>query len=144
MFADLIQIAGLWFLAAIALEALAIFVEQAGAARSPEDDHRRHRAVSLLAFLLALGTPSLLIAHGFFATQAQDQTLRAIAMGAPIAAVLLGSLLGAIFGAVAKGAASTMRKLALPLDLAAFALAIYATLPSIRTLIGAAQNGGVN
>jgi hypothetical protein len=52
-------------------------------------------------------------------------------------------LVGAIFGAIAKGATSTMRTLALPLDLAAFAVAIFATLPSIRVLIEAAQNGGV-
>jgi hypothetical protein len=143
MFADLIQIVGLWFLVAIALETLAIFVEQAGSARSPEDETKRHGAVTLIAFLLSLITPGLLLAHGFLATTGQDQTLRVIAMGAPVAAVLLGSLAGAIFGAIAKGAAPVMRKLALPLDLAAFAVAIYATLASIRILIGAAQNGGV-
>ena len=35
-----------------------------------------------------------------------------------------------------------MRKLALPLDLLAFAAAIFATLTSIQMLIAAAQNGG--
>jgi hypothetical protein len=142
MFASLLQIAGLWFVVAIALEALALFVEQAGAARSPEDDEPRHRAASLIAFLLSLGTPGLLIAHGFLSTHGHDQ-LRVIAMALPIAAVLLGALLGAIFGAVARGAAPAMRKLALPLDLVAFVVTIFATLASIQVLLGAAQDGGV-
>ncbi|MGD9965429.1 MAG: hypothetical protein AB7T59_02825 [Hyphomonadaceae bacterium] len=142
MFANLVQIVGLWFLAAVALEALAVFVEQAGAARSPDDETARPGAVSLIAFLLSLITPGLLLAHGFLATHGQDQTLRVIAMTAPIAAVLFGALLGAMFGAVAKGAAPAMRKLALPLDLVALAVAVYAALPSIRILIAAAQHGG--
>jgi hypothetical protein len=144
MFANLIQIVGLWFLVACALEAVAVFVEQAGAARSPdEEDGKKRGASALLAFLLSLLTPGLLLAHGFLSTHEQEQTLRVIAMGLPIAAVLLGALLGAIFGAVARGTAPAMRKLALPLDLVAFAVAIFATLASIQVLIGAAQNGGV-
>ncbi len=143
MLANLFQIVGLWFLVAILLETLSVFVEQGGAARSPEDDTPRHRALSLLAFVLSIGTPSLLTAHGYLSTENQDQTLRVIAIGAPIAAVLLGALLGAILGAAVKGAAPLMRKLALPLDIAAFAVTIYATLATIQTLIQAAQNGGV-
>lgn len=142
MFENLIQIVGLYFLVACALQALAVFVQQAGATRSPEDDKQRHGATALIAFLLSLITPGLLLAHAFLATQAVDQTLRVLAMGAPIAAVLAGALVGAVFGAVAKGAAPAMRKLALPLDIAAFAVAIFATLPSIRLLLEAAQNGG--
>ncbi|MGD9980609.1 MAG: hypothetical protein AB7H66_02530 [Hyphomonadaceae bacterium] len=143
MFATLIQTAGLWFLIACAVEAVAVFAEQAGAARSPEDDAPRNGAVALVAFLLTLITPGLLLAHGFLSTRGHDETLRVMAIGAPIAAVLAGALLGAIFGAAAKAAAPAMRKLALPLDLAALALTVYATLPSIRILIEAAQNGGV-
>lgn len=144
MFASLVQIAGLWFLVACALEALAVFVEQAGSVRSPdEEDDRKRSASALLAFVLSLLTPGLLLAHGFLTTNGQDQTLRVIAMGLPIAAVLLGALLGAIFGAVAKGLAPAMRKIALPLDLVAFGVAVFAALTSIQTLIGAAQNGGV-
>lgn len=144
MFANLIQIVGLWFVVACALEAVAVFVEQAGSARSPdEEDGRKRGASALIAFLLSLLTPGLLIAHGILTTHDEDQTLRVIAMGLPVAAVLLGALLGAIFGAVARGAAPAMRKLALPLDLVAFAAALYATLASIQVLIGAVQNGGV-
>ncbi len=144
MFASLIQIVGLWFLVACALEALAVFVEQAGSARSPdEEDGHKRGASALLAFLLSLLTPGLLLAHGFLATHGQDQTIRVLAMALPIGAVLLGALFGAIFGAVAKGAAPTMRKLALPLDLVAFGVAVFATLASIQLLISAAQNGGV-
>lgn len=144
MFASFIQIVGLWFVIAIVLETLAVFVEQIGAARSPEDEAPRHRALSLLAFVLSLGTPSLLIAHGYFATQGEDQTFRILAMGAPIAAVLVGALLGAILGAAVKGAAPLMRKLALPLDIAAVAAAIYAALPTIQMLIQAAQGGAAH
>lgn len=143
MFANLIETVGLWFLVACALEALAVFVEQAGAARSPDDDHPRSGAITLTAFMLSLLTPGLLLAHGFLATREADQTLRVFAMGAPIAAVLIGALAGAILGAAARGAAPTMRKLALPLDLGAFSVAILATLPSIRILLEAAQTGGV-
>jgi hypothetical protein len=143
MLGTLIETVGLWFFVAVAAEALAVFVEQAGAARSPDDDAPKHGASALLALILSLLTPGLLLAHGFLATHGQDQTLRILAMAAPVAAVLVGALVGAIFGAIAKGATSTMRTLALPLDLAAFAVAIFATLPSIRVLIEAAQNGGV-
>lgn len=143
MFESLIGIVGIWFFAAVAAEALAVFVEQAGAARSPEEEGPKNGATALLALVLTLLTPGLLLAHGFLATHEQDQTLRVIAMGAPIAAVLLGSLLGAIFGALARPAAPAMRALALPLDLAAFAVTVYATLPSIRLLLEAAQTGGV-
>ena len=144
MFASLIQTVGLWFLVACALEALAVFVEQAGSVRSPdEEDGRKRSASALLVFVLSLLTPGLLLAHGFLTTNGQDQTLRVIAMGLPIAAVLVGALLGAIFNAFAKGLAPAMRKIALPFDLAAFAVAVFAALTSIQTLITAAQNGGV-
>lgn len=144
MFESLIQIVGLWFLVACALDAIAVFVEQAGSARSPdEEDGKKRGASALIAFLLSLLTPGLLLAHAILATNGQDQTIRVTAASLPIAAVLLGALLGAIFGAVARGAAPTMRKLALPLDLVAFAVAIFATLASIQVLIGAVQNGGV-
>lgn len=142
MFADVLQLTGLWFLIACAVEALAVIVEQWGAARSPDEDAPKHGAAALLTLTLSLLTPGLLLAHGFLATQAADQTLRIIATGAPVAAVLGGALVGAVIGAVARRAAPSMRKLALPLDLAAFAVAVYATLPSIRVLLGAASNGG--
>lgn len=141
MFATFIQLVGIWFLVAIVLETFAVFVEQVGAARSPEDDAPRHRALSLLAFVLSLGTPALLITHGFFATEGADQTFRVLAMGAPVAAVLVGALLGAIVGAAAKGAAPLMRKLALPLDIVAFAVTVFAALATLQTLIGMVQQG---
>jgi hypothetical protein len=143
MFATLIQVLSLWFWIACALEALAVFVEQAGAVRSPEEEAPPRRASALIALLLSLITPGLLLAHGFIATQDQDQTLRLLATAAPIAAVLVGALLGAVVGAIAIGAAPALRTLALPLDLLAFATAIYAALPTIRVLIEAAQTGGV-
>jgi hypothetical protein len=143
MFADLIKIVGVWFLIACVAEALAVFVEQAGAARSPDDETKRGSGVALLSFVASLLTPGLLLAHGFLATHGAEQSLRVLAMGAPIAAVLLGALVGAIAGALLRAAAPAMRTLALPLDLAALAVAIYATLPSIRILLGAMQNGGV-
>jgi hypothetical protein len=139
----LIEFVGWWFFAAVAAETVAVFVEQAGSSRSPEEDGPKRGAMAALAFLLSLLTPGLLLAHGFLATHGQDQTLRVIAMALPVAAVLVGALLGAIFGAVVKGAAPLMRKLALPLDIVAFAVTVYAARASIQTLLGAAQTGGV-
>jgi hypothetical protein len=143
MLGGLINIVGVWFFVAVALETLAVFVEQAGSTRAPEEDAPKRGATAALAFLLSLLTPGLLLAHGFLATHGQDETLRVIAMGLPVAAVLVGALVGAIFSAVAKDAATIMRKLALPLDVVAFAVTVYATLSSILILIGAAESGGV-
>jgi arginine exporter protein ArgO len=142
MLEALIQIVGPIFLVAIALEAVSVLAEQWGAARSPDEDAPKHNALALLALLLTILTPGLLLAHGYVATHAQDQSLLVIAVGLPVAAVLVGALLGAILGAAVKGAAPLMRKLALPLDIIAFAVTIYATLATIQVLIQAAQNGG--
>ncbi|MFN3463772.1 MAG: hypothetical protein ACK4X1_06795 [Terricaulis sp.] len=143
MLGTLIQLVGVWFFVAVAIEALAVFAEQWGAARSPDEEAPKHGALALVALLFTIITPGLLLAHGYISTQGQDQTYFFLAVGAPIAAVLIGALLGAIMGAVAGGAAPLMRKLALPLDAVAFAVAVYATLTSIQTLFQAAQNGGV-
>ena len=114
-----------------------VMIDSLGRAGRVDDAH------ALLTLLLTLTTPGLLLAHAFLVTHELDPTLRILAMAAPIGAVLLGSLLGAMFGAAANGAASAMRTLALPLELAAFALTIFATLASLRILLAAAQNGGV-
>ncbi len=143
MLETLIETVGLWFFMAVALEAAAVFVEQWGAARSPDDDAPKHSALALLALLLTILTPGLLLVHAFMETDGADQTIHAVAMGAPILAVLVGALLGAIAGATARGAAPLMRKLALPLDVVASGAAIFATLTTLQTLIGAALNGGV-
>jgi hypothetical protein len=139
MLGTLIQIVGPWFLLAVALEALAVLVEQWGSARSPDEEPRKHNALALLALVLTILTPGLLIAHGVIATRGADQSLMVLAIGAPIAAVLLGALAGAIVGAAARGAAPLMRKLALPLDLLAFAVTIFAVLTSIQAMIQAVQ-----
>ncbi len=138
----LIQTVGPMFFVAVALETVSVLAEQWGAARSPDEDTPKHNALALLALVLTILTPGLLLAHGYVSSHAQDQTLVVIAVGSPIAAVLVGALLGAILGAAVKGAAPLMRKLALPLDIAAFAVTIYAALATIQTLIQATQNGG--
>ncbi|MGE0742218.1 MAG: hypothetical protein AB7O98_12835 [Hyphomonadaceae bacterium] len=144
MFAQLIEAAGVWFLVAAAAELVAVLVEQAAAARSPEEEApRRGGPSAALLAVSALLAPGLLLAHGFLATHGGDTMLRAVAVGTPIAAMIVGALLGGILGAVAKGAAPLMRRLALPLGLIALAVTIFATWPSIQTLITAAQNGGV-
>jgi hypothetical protein len=142
MLSALVATCGSAFFAALALEALAVFVEQAGAARSPEEDHAKRGAGTLALFVAGALTPGLLLAHGFVATNGRDD-LRLWAMGAPFVAMLGGALSGAVFGAIARGAAPFMRKAALPFDLAALFVAIYATWPSVRALIDAAQHGGV-
>jgi hypothetical protein len=143
MFARLIELAGLWFLAAAALEFVAVFVEQAGAARSPEEDASRGKLANAALMLAALATPGLLLAHAFLVTHEADIIVRVWAMGAPIAAMLGGSILGGVFGALARGAAPSMRKVAPVLSLAALAATIVAAWPSILVLIAAARNGGV-
>lgn len=142
MLEALIQVVGPMFLVAVGLEMVSVLAEQWGAARSPDEEAPKHNALALLALLLTIVTPGLLLAHGYIATHTQDQTLLVIAVGLPVAAVLVGALLGAILGAAVKGATPLMRRLALPLDIAAFAVTIYATLASIEVLVQAAQNGG--
>ncbi len=139
---ELIATAGLWFFAACAAAFAAVFVEQAGAARSPEEDgERKGGAAALMLMLASLLTPGLLLLHGFFLTAAVDTLQRIWIMAAPVAAILLGSIFGAILGALARGAAPTMRKLALPLAFAALALTLYAASPSIVALANSLQDG---
>lgn len=136
MLGQLIASVGLWFLVAVALETAAVFVEQWGASRSPDDDGPKRSGLALLALVLTILTPGLLLLHAFVATE-QTQDVRLIAMSAPVAAILVGALLGAIVGAAARGLAPTMRKLALPLDILAFAVTIFATLASLQAISGA-------
>jgi hypothetical protein len=138
---QLIATAGVWFFAACAAAFLSVFVEQAGAARSPEEDGERKGAATLMLMLASLLTPGLLLLHAFFLTAAVDPMLRVSMMGAPIGAVLLGALLGAIFGALARGAAPAMRTLALPVAFAALGLTLFATSPSIVALVNGLQDG---
>jgi len=141
MLADLIQTAGLWFVVGCALEAVATFVEQAAAARSPEEDAPRRGFAALAVLAVTTLTPGLLFAHGFLSTHGADTTLRIWAMAAPAVAMIGGSLLGGMLGAMAPGAAPFMRRLALPAGIAALVVTVYATLPSITTLVGAARTG---
>jgi hypothetical protein len=139
---QLIAIAGLWFFVACIAAFTSVFVEQAGAARAPDEEgERKHGAIALMLMLISLLTPGLLLLHGFFLTAAVDTLLRIWIMAAPIAAILVGSILGAVLGAVARNTAPVMRKLALPLGLAALALTLFATSPSIVALVNGLQDG---
>lgn len=138
MLGTLIQAVGLWFFVAVALEAMAVLVEQWGAARSPDDDAPKNGALALMALVLTIATPGILLAHAYITTEGAEQTIRVLAMGSPIIAILVGALCGAVAGAAARGAAPLMRKLALPLDLIALAAAIFASLSTIQALIAAA------
>jgi hypothetical protein len=141
--AALIDAAGLWFLIAASLEALATFVEVAGAPRSPEEDAPRQGFVALAVLAVTTLTPGLLFLHGFMATNGAEPMLRVWALGAPAAALLGGALLGGMFGVLAGGAAGLMRRLALPFGVAALAAAIYAALPSVLALAEALRAGGL-
>ena len=130
---QLIATAGLSYLAACVSVFVAMFIEQAGAARSPEEDSERKRAAMLVLLLATFATVGLLLLHGYF-VPADNEAWRFGIMATPIAAMMLGSLLGAIFGALARGVAPLMRKLALPFVLVAFALTLYAAAPTIVAL----------
>jgi hypothetical protein len=137
---QLIATAGIWFFAACAAAFAAVFVEQAGAARSPEEDGERKQGATLILMFASLLTPGLLLLHGFFLTHGAEAELRIWLMAAPVASIIVGSLLGAIVGAIARGAAPTMRKLALPLGFVALALTLFATSPSIVALVNSLQD----
>lgn len=141
MLEQLIGIAGIWFLAACAAEFAAVFAEQAGAVRSPDEDSERKSALTLMLMLASLLTPGLLLLHAFFLTAAVDPTIRIWLMAAPVAAMLGGSLLGAILGAIARSAAPAMRKIGLVLGIVALALTLFATSPSIVALANGLQDG---
>ena len=120
--------------AALVLLALTVFVEQAGAARSPEEDGHRTKLSATALWAANVLTPALLLGHAWIATSAREE-LRLEAMLAPIAAMFGGALLGAMFGAMARGAAPVMRKTALPLALVTLAVTVYAASPSAMALI---------
>jgi hypothetical protein len=144
MFASLVATAGLWFVIACAFQILAVFVEQAGAARSPEEDKPHAGFGAFAVGVAALLAPGLLLMHGYFVTEgAADPSLRMLALGAPLAVVILGALLGAIFGAIAPGTASVTRAAAPWFAVVGLVLAAYAAMASIAALIAAIQNGGV-
>jgi hypothetical protein len=144
MFASLVATAGLWFVVACAFQAVAVFVEQAGAARSPEDDKPHAGFAGFVAGAAALLAPGLLLMHGYFVTEgAADPTMRMLALGAPIAACIAGALVGAIFGAIASGATPFMRMIAPWFAMLGLMVAAYAAMASISALVAATQNGGV-
>lgn len=141
---QLIATGGAWYFAACVAAFASVFVEQAGAARSPEEENeRKGGATALMLMLFSLLTPGLLLLHGFLLTAAMDTWLRIWVMAAPVTAILLGSILGAIFGALARGAAPAMRKLAAPLAVAALALTLYAASPSLVALANGLQDGSI-
>src|SRR5262245_31513396 len=133
MIESLIALAGAIFFAALAAEALAAFVSQAGAARSPEEEGPRSLA-GRAHVIVGLLSPAVLIAHAWFVTMDQDESARGLLMAAPIAATVLGALFGSIFGAIAGGAAGAMRKAALIFALISLGLALFAAYPSIMRL----------
>lgn len=134
MLAALIEAAGFWFVIAVALEAAATMIEVAGAARSPEEDAPRRGFAALVILAMSALTPGLLLLHGFVSTAAAEPLVRALGIGAPAAALLGGGLAGGAVGALARGWRDAMRRLALPVGVAALAATIYAALPSVTGL----------
>jgi hypothetical protein len=122
---------------------LAVFVEQAGAARSPEEDKTHGGFAAFAVGAAALLAPGILLMHGYFVTQGVQDTLRVLALAAPVAACIVGALAGAIFGAVAPSAAPAMRMAAPWFAVAGLVLAAYAAMASFAALVAALQTGGV-
>jgi hypothetical protein len=133
----------MWFFAAAAAEFLAAVAEQAGAARSPEEERPRGGFGAFAAAVATLLTPGLLLLHGFLLTLGGDQGVRVWLMAAPMAAMIGGALVGAILGALARPLAPAMRTAGMWLAVVALALAVYATTPSIALIADAAQHGWV-
>jgi hypothetical protein len=143
MLASIIDVAGPAFAIAVGVEALAVFVEQLGAARSPEEDEPRRRgAFTIVLAVAAIVTPGLLLMHGFLSTAQTPQHIRVAAMAAPVAAIIGGALLGAIASAFLRAAGPTMRKAAPVFSIAALVAAAIAALPSLGQLMEAAQSSG--
>jgi hypothetical protein len=136
---QLIATAGVWFFAASALQFVAAFVEQAGAPRSPEEDGERKPAARLVFFFASLLTIGLLLCVPL--SPEVEPVTRLLVLQTPIAAMFSGAMLGAIFGALAQGVAPTMRKVAIPLALAALALALYVAHPSLLGLANGLLGG---
>ena len=134
MLESLVQAAGVWFLAAVALQFAAALCEQAGAARSPEDDRPRGRWLTLALAVAALATPALLLGRAYAVTADAEAMTRLWLMGAPLAAMLGGGLVGGVAGVFVQGLAPALRGLGAALALGALALAAYAAWPSLVAL----------
>ncbi|MFT3726762.1 MAG: hypothetical protein QM759_02930 [Terricaulis sp.] len=135
---------GFWFLLAVGLEFASVYAEQAGAVHKPEGEAAKREGFG--GFALALTTtltPAFLFLHGFFLTAASALPVRIAALGAVVAAVLLGAIIGRLVGMGWKSGAGVMRALALPLGLIAFVIAIYACRPSLEALIDLFQGRAI-
>jgi hypothetical protein len=140
----LVGTTGPWFLAAITLEFLAVAAEQMGAAWKPPGEEKRGEGFGGFALLVVTTlTPAMLLVHGFFLTVDGAQATRVAALGLVIGAVLVGAIGGRSLGAGWQGGARTARGLTLPLGLAAFALAIYVTHPSLGALVDLASGRAI-
>jgi hypothetical protein len=144
----LIQTVGLWFLIAVALEFVASYSEQMGAAYKPPEEEKRGEGFGEFALMLVTTlTPGLLFVHAFLATAGEGLmqwgAVRLWAIGLIVAAMLVGAIAGRLVGGAWPGAARVMRTLALPLGLVAFVFALYATWPSLLTLIALLSGDGI-
>ncbi|MGE0595116.1 MAG: hypothetical protein AB7P07_02020 [Hyphomonadaceae bacterium] len=136
------EIAGSLFLVALGLEFAAVFAEQAGGVRKAGEEKPRPGFAAMVLMILATVTPGLLLAHAFVTTMDVHDQVRIWAIGGVIAAVVAGALLGmaaGLFGG--EGVSRAMRALSLPLNLAAFGLAVFVARTSINQLIDMLQNG---
>ncbi len=140
--AALIQALGIWFMVAVALEFAACYSEQMAAAyKPPEGEEKRGEGFGAFALMVVTTlTPAMLFVHAFFTTAGsgdamQWSQIRIWALALIVAAILVGAIAGRLVGTAWQGAARVMRVLALPLGLAAFAFAIYATRPALEALI---------
>ncbi len=126
---------GLAFLAAVAAEGFAIFVEQTAAgAKKAESDPPASAVGGAVQGIVSMVAPGLLLLHGYFVTVGRPD-LVAGAVGLPVAALVVGAILGRISGAVAQPLAHAFRPLALPAALLGFAIVVWATWPSIQVLL---------
>jgi hypothetical protein len=132
----LAQATGILFLFAVAAEFIAVFFEQAGAARKRDEEAKSGGLPALALMVVTTLTPALLLLHGYLSTMAPHwRAALPAAVAAPILAVIVGAILGRIVGTASQAAARILHGVALPAAVAAFVLTIYAAWPSVGALI---------
>lgn len=131
----LTPLVGTFFLIATGAQALGVYVEQAGAAvRFARDQKPPESLGSFALMVVTTMSPALLLLHAYFMTVPAPGQPRVLAISLVIASVIVGAIVGRLVGMAWQSGARFMRGAALPINIAALVLAIYATRPTLTGL----------